>query len=57
MKRYYLPNPTQMRSSVKGDDRRPYRSPWWILVVRGLAVALLAIGFFAALFIIAEVLR
>jgi hypothetical protein len=57
MSDYYSPNKTQMRSAVKGEDRRSKKRFWWLrLVVRGLIVAILAIAFFAALFIISEVI-
>lgn len=61
MNKYYSPNESQMRAAVKGADRHDYykrrRSPAVSFMLRGLAVVILLIAFFAACLIIAEVIR
>lgn len=51
------PPTTYSRGTVIGEDIRSRKRFWWLkLIVRGLIVAILAIAFFAALFIISEVI-
>jgi hypothetical protein len=55
----FTPNAIQIRGAVKKSDPnyriRPRRLPFWLYVaLRALAICLLVIGFFGALFIIAE---
>ena len=50
-------SPNYSRGTVKRYEPRSRKRFWWLkLIVRGLIVAILAIAFFAALFIISEVI-
>jgi hypothetical protein len=47
---------TYTRGVVLPEDKRSRKRLWWLkIALRGLLILLLVIGFFAAMFIIAEV--